>query len=349
MLRSVVFILTVSFTVSGDAVEKKSERIIIGDAHHRVPPLKAMDTSKVDLDEIKAGKKELKGEPSQSRANNSPRQSARRERERKMSQDDVGILPKLTERNVNVFGHDSKEKGSREKRKSTRDNRDRMRDRARRKKGSGKQYTFERNAEARRSNRPKRTKPRFTPAGLHKFDITTAHETTLRLNRGAFPDAKVFLIVNTASESEFSSQYAELETLWNEWRHKGLQIIAFPSNSFNQEPLSDKEIQKFVRETYRVTYPVMAKCDVTGDETIELYKWLTKHSNRDGKVPEWAPIEESGLKRSDVQWNFEKFLVYNRREGQVIIRFDYDYAPKELEKFVERGILVHDKVKVELR
>merc|ERR1719357_1954891 len=222
-----------------------------------------MDASKVDLDETKAGKKELKGEPALGRTNNSPRQSARREGVRKMSQDDVGIPPKLTERNVNTFGHDSKEKGRREKRKSTRDKRDRILDRARRKRGSGKKNTFERNAEARRSNRPKRTKPRFAPAGLHKFDITTAHETTLRLNRGAFPDAKVFLIVNTASESEFSPQYAELETIWNEWRHKGLQIIAFPSNSFNQEPLSDTEIQKFVRETYRVTYPVMAKCDVT--------------------------------------------------------------------------------------
>jgi len=349
MLRSVFFMLAVSFTVSGDPVEKESERIIIGDALHRVPPLEAMDTSNVDLDEIKARKKELKEDPAQLRANNSPRKSARRERERKMSQEDVGIPPKLTEKNMNMFGHDSKKRGRQEKRKSTTDNRNRMRDRARSKKGPGKKNTFSRNAEARRANRPKRTKPRFAPAGLHKFDISTAHGTTLRLNRGAFPDAKVFLLVNTASESEFSPQYAELETLWNEWRHKGLQIIAFPSNSFNQEPLSDNEIQKYVRETYRVTYPVMAKCEVTGDETIELYKWLTKNSNRDGKVPEWAPIEESGLKRSDVQWNFEKFIVYNRREGQVIIRFDYDYAPKELAKFVERGILVHDKAKVELR
>jgi len=349
MLRSVVFMLAVTFTVSGDPVEKKSERIIIGDAHHRVPPLEEMDTSKVDLDRIKAGKKELKGERAQPRENKSPRQSERRESERKMLQEDVGILPKLTERDANMFRPDSKEKGGREKRKFTTANTDRMRDWARRKKGPGKKSTFGRNAEARRSNRPKRTKPRFAPAGLHKFDISTAHGTTLRLNRGAFPDAKVFLIVNTASESEFSPQYAELETLWNEWRHKGLQIIALPSNSFNQEPLSDSENQKFVRETYGVTYPVMAKCDVMGDDKIDLYKWLTKNSNRDGKVPEWAPIEESGSKRSDVQWNFEKFLVYNRREGQVIIRFDYDYAPKDLEKFIERGILVHDKAKVELR
>lgn len=315
MLRSVVFMLAVTFTVFGEAVEKNSDRIIIGDAQHRVPPLEAMETSKIDPDKVKAGK-----EPAQL--------------EGVIPEDaDVGIPPMLDEETIKML----------EKRKSTKNKKQN------RKKGSRFQNSFERHGEARRSHRRKRTKPRWVPEGLHNFDITTAHGTTLRLSNGAFPDAKVFLIVNTASESEFSPQYAELETLWNEWRHQGLQIIAFPSNSFNQEPLSDNEIQKFVRETYGVTYPVMAKCDVTGKERIDLYKWLTKNTNRDGKVPEWAPLEESGLKNSDVQWNFEKFLVYNRREGQVIIRFDYDYAPKELEQFIERGILVHDKLKVELR
>jgi len=195
-------------------------------------------------------------------------------------------------------------------------------------------------------NWPRRKGP--VPPSLHTFDVIPAQGPAIRLSTVNFPDAKAFLIVNTASKSEFAPQYLELEYLWNEYREKGLQIVAFPSNSFNQEPLSDDEIQTLVRLEYGVTYPVMAKCDVAGDERIDLYKWLTEWSNRDGKVPEWAPLEESGLRRSDVQWNFEKFLVYNRRDGPVIMRFPYDMAPLKLGKFVERGILVHERAKIEL-
>jgi len=351
MLGAVIFLLVVTSTVSGDPVETKPEEIRVDEAQFQPPPLETIDLSKVDLDKLKARdeQKEFKGEQFRRRANKSPRQSERREREQKVGFKKNNMPKSIKTRDFSGRG-DSTKKGERGKRKSAEGKRNRGRARYPRNKNPRREKHVRDgkiNAE-RRPNRPRRKGPRFVPPSLHTFDVIPAQGPAIRLSTLNFPDAKAFLIVNTASESEFATQYSELEQLWHEYREKGLQIVAFPSNSFNQEPLSDDEIQTLVRLEYGVTYPVMAKCDVAGDERIDLYKWLTEWSNRDGKVPEWAPLEESGLRRSDIQWNFEKFLVYNRRDGPVIMRFPYDMAPLKLGKFVERGILVHERAKIEL-
>jgi len=344
-------IILVTFIVSSNPAVTKPEEFTIGEAQYRSRPLDTNDLSKVDLNMADGGQKELKREPSRPRPFKGPWLSGMRKPEPKPSRKtNVGILSERPRGVDNSVKKDGPLGGEREKRKSGKIKRDNLKKRAERNTWRRREKDLEdiNNEVKVKSNFPRRTRPRVVMPALSSFNIATADGSAIRLSKHTFPGVKVFLIVNTASESELATQFTELEQLWNEYRDKGLQIIAFPSNSFNQEPLTDNEIQTLMRKTYGVTYPVMAKCDVTGDETIDLYKWLTKNANRDGKVPKWAPLAESGLKRSDVQWNFDKFLVYNRRDGQVIMRFAYDSPPLELGKFVERGLLIHERAKMEL-
>ena len=82
---------------------------------------------------------------------------------------------------------------------------------------------------------------------------------------------KVLLIVNTASECNFTSQYKELEELYEKYKSQGFEVIAFPCNQFaHQEPGSSEEIQHFVKDKYGVTFPVMEKSDVSSHHATEL-------------------------------------------------------------------------------
>lgn len=74
----------------------------------------------------------------------------------------------------------------------------------------------------------------------------------------------MLLIVNTASSCGFTPQYKELESLYEKYKEKGFTVIAFPCNQFlSQESGTSEDIQKFVKEQYGVTFPVMAKSDVS--------------------------------------------------------------------------------------
>jgi len=179
---------------------------------------------------------------------------------------------------------------------------------------------------------------------LHTFDVIAADGNTLKMNNKTFPNAKVFLIVITASDIGFSSQYVGLEKLNKDFKDQGLQIIAFPSNSFNQEPLDDNHIQSFVDEMYGVTFPVMAKCDVNGENAPELFEFLKRKSiPAHPKIPDWSPLEVSGLREIDIQWTFEKFLVYTAKGLERVMRFPYDMDPAELDKHILRAINMRAK------
>jgi len=108
---------------------------------------------------------------------------------------------------------------------------------------------------------------------------------------------KRVLIVNTASKCGYTSQYKELQELYEKYKDSDFVIVGFPSNNFGgQEPGSDAEINSFCEKNYGVTFPVMSKSDVVGDNQNELYKWL---SNKDmNQVDDGA-----------VKWNFHKFLI----------------------------------------
>jgi glutathione peroxidase len=139
---------------------------------------------------------------------------------------------------------------------------------------------------------------------------------TLAANDGSpYPLAQhrgqVLLIVNTASGCHYTSQYAGLEKLWERYRARGLVVIAVPSNDFLwQERGDDAQIRSFCSTRFAVSFPLMAKARVKGDEAIPLYRWLTRESPRPGKIG----------------WNFTKFLI--GRDGKVHERFATSIEPE---------------------
>jgi glutathione peroxidase len=108
---------------------------------------------------------------------------------------------------------------------------------------------------------------------------------------------KKVLIVNTASRCGFTPQYEDLEKLYKEYKDKNLVIIGFPANNFGrQEPGSNEEIGEFCKKNYGVTFQMMEKIDVKGDDKHPVYKWLTEKS-LNGKMD------------SSVKWNFQKYMI----------------------------------------
>jgi glutathione peroxidase len=107
---------------------------------------------------------------------------------------------------------------------------------------------------------------------------------------------KKVMVVNTASKCGNTPQYKDLEEVYKEYRDV-LVIIGFPANNFmNQEPGSAAEIRTFCNDKYGVTFPMMAKISVKGDDMDPLYKWLTSK-------------KENGVMDSEVKWNFQKYLI----------------------------------------
>ena len=108
---------------------------------------------------------------------------------------------------------------------------------------------------------------------------------------------KKVLVVNTASKCGFTPQYKELEAIYKQYGGDKFTIIGFPANNFlKQEPGTNKEIAEFCEKNYGVTFPMMSKISVKGDDMDPLYKWLTSKS-------------ENGLQDSEVKWNFQKYLI----------------------------------------
>ncbi|MDP3641840.1 MAG: glutathione peroxidase [Bacteroidota bacterium] len=108
---------------------------------------------------------------------------------------------------------------------------------------------------------------------------------------------KKVLVVNTASKCGNTPQYADLEKLYKEFGNQKFVIIGFPANNFGkQEPGTDSEIAEFCEKNYGVTFLMMSKISVKGDDIHPLYKWLTTKS-------------ENGVLDSEVTWNFQKYLI----------------------------------------
>ncbi|MBV1917665.1 MAG: glutathione peroxidase [Sphingomonadaceae bacterium] len=132
---------------------------------------------------------------------------------------------------------------------------------------------------------------------------------------------KVLLVVNTASKCGFTPQYKGLEALWEKYRDRGFEVVAFPCNQFGkQEPGSADEISSFCEVNFGVSFPLMAKIEVNGDNADPLYAWLKS--------------EAPGLFGSKaIKWNFTKFLI--DREGEVVRRYAPAAKPETLERDIE--------------
>lgn len=108
---------------------------------------------------------------------------------------------------------------------------------------------------------------------------------------------KKVLLVNTASECGLTPQYEQLEELYKQTDRSKFEIIGFPCNDFgNQEPGSAEEIQSFCTKNYGVTFPMMEKVKVKGEEKHEIYNWLLEESKK---------VDQ----HSSIKWNFHKFLI----------------------------------------
>jgi glutathione peroxidase len=108
---------------------------------------------------------------------------------------------------------------------------------------------------------------------------------------------KKIMIVNTASKCGFTPQYEGLEDLYKKYKDDNFVIIGFPANNFmHQEPGSNEEIATFCSKNYGVTFPMMEKISVKGNDIHPLYNFLTNKS-------------ENGVMDSSVKWNFQKYLI----------------------------------------
>ena len=152
---------------------------------------------------------------------------------------------------------------------------------------------------------------------VHDFSVADAQGNQKSL---AQYQGKLILVVNTASKCGFTPQYTELQALYESWHEKGLEILAFPCNQFGQqEPGSDAEIQQFCQLNYGLTFPVMAKIEVNGENAHPLYQYLRS--------------QQKGLLSDKIQWNFTKFLI--DQNGTVIKRYEPKVTPQEIGREIE--------------
>jgi len=134
---------------------------------------------------------------------------------------------------------------------------------------------------------------------------------------------KVLLLVNTASFCGNTPQYEGLQSIYERYKSKGFEILAFPANNFGQqEPGTNDEIKTFCYTKYSLTFPLFGKISVKGVDKHPLYRYLTERSPFPGEV----------------EWNFQKYLV--DRTGNVIARYHHRTKPlsDEVVRDVERTL-----------
>ena len=118
---------------------------------------------------------------------------------------------------------------------------------------------------------------------------------------------KKILVVNTASKCGLTPQYKDLEKIYREYKDKGFVIVGFPANNFgHQEPGTNAEIETFCEMNYGVTFPMMSKISIKGSDMHPIYQFLTQKA-------------KNGVQDSDVQWNFQKYLINEKGELAKVI------------------------------
>jgi glutathione peroxidase len=179
-------------------------------------------------------------------------------------------------------------------------------------------------------------------------DTNTIYQFKAESNNGkevnfAGYKGKVLLVVNTASKCGFTPQYDGLEALYQKYSDQGLVVIGFPCDQFgHQEPGTNEEIEEFCRLNHGVTFPLMAKSDVNGENANEIFKWLYSEKpfagfgdSDTGKFMDGmlSRQDQDYASNPDIKWNFTKFLI--DRKGRVVARFEPVVTPQELEPEIE--------------
>jgi glutathione peroxidase len=119
---------------------------------------------------------------------------------------------------------------------------------------------------------------------------------------------KKIMIVNTASKCGLTTQYKDLESIYKKYKDDNFVVVGFPANNFgSQEPGTNNEIAAFCEVNYGVSFPMMAKVSVKGTDMTAVYQFLTQKS-------------KNGLQDSDVEWNFQKYLINENGELEKVIK-----------------------------
>lgn len=135
---------------------------------------------------------------------------------------------------------------------------------------------------------------------------------------------KKVMIVNTASKCGLTPQYEGLEALYQKYKDNNFIIIGFPANNFkSQEPGSNNEIAEFCKINYGVSFPMMEKISVKGEDIHPLYKFLTSK-------------KLNGFEDSEVQWNFQKYLIGADGKLEKIIAPKTSPQDKEITDWIEK-------------
>jgi len=174
----------------------------------------------------------------------------------------------------------------------------------------------------------------------------TIYDFKVLNNRGEEVDlaqykGQVLMIVNTASKCGFTPQYDGLQALYEKYKDRGLVILGFPCDQFkHQEPGNDAEIAEFCKLNYGVTFPLMKKVDVYGENASPVFTYLTTQvpeeevsGLKNKATMKMVEALATGRKDSDIRWNFTKFLI--SRDGSVIKRYAPVITPTEIEKDIE--------------
>ena len=128
------------------------------------------------------------------------------------------------------------------------------------------------------------------------YSIKSINGDTINLNKYK---NKVVLLVNLASYCGFTKQYGGLQTLWENYKGNNFVVLGVPSNSFNQEMNTEKDVKEFCEVNFNISFPMTSIYDVKGDNAHEIYKWAKKNYGNSA-VP---------------KWNFYKILI--NKEGEI--------------------------------
>ena len=138
-----------------------------------------------------------------------------------------------------------------------------------------------------------------TKQSIHQFKVIDLNGKTFDF---ATLKGKKILVVNTASKCGYTRQYEQLEAIYKKYKDDNFVIVGFPANNFgSQEPGTNAEIATFCKVNYGVTFPLMSKISVKGSDINEVYQFLTQKA-------------KNGLKDSNVEWNFQKYLLNEKGE-----------------------------------
>ncbi|EAY80636.1 hypothetical protein OsI_35816 [Oryza sativa Indica Group] len=157
------------------------------------------------------------------------------------------------------------------------------------------------------------------PTSVHDISVKDIKGNDVKLSEY---EGKVLLIVNVASKCGLTnSNYKELNVLYEKYKEKGLEILAFPCNQFaGQEPGSNEEIEQTVCTRFKAEFPIFDKIDVNGKEAAPLYKFLKS--------------QKGGFLGDGIKWNFTKFLV--GKDGKVVERYAPTTSPLKIENDIQK-------------